>query len=96
MSCKVKDHIRDRILDLDHNLSSYGQFSAPVKLEEKKKKLKYYVNLGYAIRSLREDFPGLFYRELSFDFYRFPFPSFTFLIFICMVENSNNFFFFQG
>ncbi|KAL5156175.1 hypothetical protein HKD37_19G055089 [Glycine soja] len=35
-----------------------------------KDKQQYYVNLGYSIRSLREDFPALFYRELSFDIYR--------------------------
>ncbi|KAH1079503.1 hypothetical protein GYH30_054182 [Glycine max] len=36
----------------------------------KPNKQQYYVNLGYSIRSLREDFPALFYRELSFDIYR--------------------------
>ncbi|KAL5989186.1 hypothetical protein ACLOJK_010076 [Asimina triloba] len=34
------------------------------------KQQRYYVNLGYAIRTLREEFPQLFYRELSFDIYR--------------------------
>ncbi|TKY61309.1 U2 snRNP-associated SURP motif-containing protein [Spatholobus suberectus] len=69
VSCKVKDC---GVLGLDQNLSSYGQFSAPVKRgsKEEEEKQKYYVNLGYAIRSLREDFPALFYRELSFDIYR--------------------------
>lgn len=40
-------------------------------LEEQKKKPEYYVNTGYAIRTLREEMPELFYRELSFDIYRF-------------------------
>ncbi|KAK7285836.1 hypothetical protein RJT34_20618 [Clitoria ternatea] len=64
LSCSVKG--------LDKNLSSYDQFSAVVKQESKEKEEKgdYYVNMGYAIRSLREDFPSLFYRELSFDIYR--------------------------
>lgn len=70
--CKVKDFGG---LDLDQNLRSYGQFSIPVKEESKEEKEKqnyyYYVNLGCAIRTLREDFPQLFHRELSFHIYRF-------------------------
>uniref|UniRef100_A0A1D1XRG4 Uncharacterized protein C6orf136 n=1 Tax=Anthurium amnicola TaxID=1678845 RepID=A0A1D1XRG4_9ARAE len=31
---------------------------------------RYYVNMGYAIRTLREEFPVIFYREPSFDIYR--------------------------
>ncbi|XP_051132583.1 uncharacterized protein LOC127252451 [Andrographis paniculata] len=38
--------------------------------EDERKKQDYYVNTGYAIRNLREEFPELFYRELSFDIYR--------------------------
>ncbi|CAA3020249.1 Hypothetical predicted protein [Olea europaea subsp. europaea] len=60
----------------------YGKFSAPVKptgmalftaknvVDEEERKQNYYVNTGYAIRTLREEFPELFYRELSFDIYR--------------------------
>lgn len=60
----------------DQNVSLYGQFSAPVKQQgskpskEEEEKQNYYVNMGYAIRTLREEFPELFYRELSFDIYR--------------------------
>lgn len=43
----------------------------PSKEEEQKR--DYYLNMGYAIRTIREDFPALFYRELSFDIYRFGF-----------------------
>nr|DAD19095.1 TPA_asm: hypothetical protein HUJ06_020558 [Nelumbo nucifera] len=55
------------------------QFSAPVKRgsslsslqnKEEEEKQNYYVNTGYAIRTLREEFPELFYREPSFDIYR--------------------------
>nr|ACU23915.1 unknown [Glycine max] len=69
--CKVKD-----CAVLDENVNSYGQFSVPVKQgskqskEEEEEKQNYYVNVGYAIRTLREEFPDLFYRELSFDIYR--------------------------
>lgn len=46
--------------------------------EDERKKQDYYVNTGYAIRTLREEFPELFYRELSFDIYRLAFQlSFT-------------------
>ncbi|KAK4411458.1 hypothetical protein Sango_0218800 [Sesamum angolense] len=40
--------------------------------DDEGKKQDYYVNTGYAIRSLREEFPELFYRELSFDIYSDP------------------------
>ncbi|XP_078439366.1 DUF2358 family protein (DUF2358) [Wolffia australiana] len=33
-------------------------------------KHEYYVNMGHAIRTLREDFPSVFYREPSFDIFR--------------------------
>ncbi|GLT79714.1 hypothetical protein SLA2020_511910 [Shorea laevis] len=60
----------------DQNMRLYGLSSAPVKQGSKQRKEKeeekqnYYVNMGYAIRTLREDFPDLFYRELGFDIYR--------------------------
>ncbi|GAV69896.1 DUF2358 domain-containing protein [Cephalotus follicularis] len=62
---------------LDQNERLYGQFSAPAKPslkqgkeEEEEEKQNYYVNMGYAIRTLREELPDLFFRELSFDIYR--------------------------
>ncbi|CAI8607612.1 unnamed protein product [Vicia faba] len=72
--CAVLD--LDLDLDLERNVKQYGQFSVPVKSgsrsskEEEKEKENYYVNMGYAIRTLREEFPDLFYKELSFDIYR--------------------------
>ena len=75
VSCRVKDF---EVSNLDQNVTarSHGQFSAPVKRgprpsKEEEEKQNYYVNMGYAIRTLREEFPELFYRELSFDIYRF-------------------------
>lgn len=65
-----------RVSDLEQSAGLYGQFSAPVKpgsskqSKEDEEKQNYYVNTGYAIRTLREEFPELFYRELSFDIYR--------------------------
>lgn len=54
----------------------YGQVkqneTTPFSLkDEEEKKQDYYVNTGYAIRTIREEFPELFYRELSFDIYRY-------------------------
>ena len=76
VSCRVKD---SGFINFDQNVKSYGLFSAPVKQgsrpsKEDEEKQNYYVNVGYAIRTLREEFPELFYRELSFDIYRFRFP----------------------
>ncbi|KAK4266923.1 hypothetical protein QN277_023781 [Acacia crassicarpa] len=87
VSCRVKDF---EVSPLDQHVSvkSYGLFSAPVKLEsrpskEEEEKQNYYLNLGYAIRTLREDFPELFFREPSFDIYRddivFKYPLNTFM-----------------
>lgn len=74
---RVKD-CEVRVSEGDQNLRLYGLFSAPVKQsskpsKEEEEKQNYYVNMGYAIRTLREDFPDLFYRELSFDIFRFYF-----------------------
>lgn len=54
---------------------SDGQFSTPLKesskpSKEEEERQSYYVNVGYAIRYLREEFPKLFYEELSFGIYR--------------------------
>jgi len=47
--------------------------SSPKQSEEDEEKQNYHLNMGYAIRSLREEFPELFDRDLSFDIYRFRF-----------------------
>ncbi|KAL7002436.1 hypothetical protein U1Q18_003590 [Sarracenia purpurea var. burkii] len=79
---RVCSRIRDlevEISDMGHNMRLYELFSAPVNLsttsppkqnKEDEEKQNYYVNTGYAIRTLREEFPELFYKELSFDIYR--------------------------
>lgn len=46
-------------------------FSVSETKDAEGKKQDYYVNAGYAIRTIREEFPELFYRELSFDIYRY-------------------------
>lgn len=76
LNVRVRARSDVRVSGLNQNVRMYGQFSAPVKQEtkrtnEEEEKQNYYVNMGYAIRTLREEFPGLFYRELSFDIYRF-------------------------
>ncbi|KAG6501922.1 uncharacterized protein LOC121998345 [Zingiber officinale] len=38
--------------------------------DEEEEKQRYYVNMGYAIRSLREDCPDIFQREPNFSIYR--------------------------
>ncbi|XAR63004.1 hypothetical protein NMG60_11022784, partial [Bertholletia excelsa] len=67
------------VLDSRYNVGLYGQFSAPVKhgttspsqrSKEEEDKQNYHVNTGHAIRTLREEFPKLFYEELSVDIYR--------------------------
>ncbi|WZY91422.1 hypothetical protein YC2023_063751 [Brassica napus] len=57
----------------------FVKFSAPVvkedceistKKEEEENKQNYYVNMGHAVRCLREELPSLFYKEPNFDIYR--------------------------
>uniref|UniRef100_A0A7N0T4J8 Uncharacterized protein n=1 Tax=Kalanchoe fedtschenkoi TaxID=63787 RepID=A0A7N0T4J8_KALFE len=71
----VKD--RDFTVLEDDPFSCYSWFSAQVKegsdmkrSKEDEERQNYYVNTGYAIRSLREKLPELFYREINFDIYR--------------------------
>ncbi|XP_052880737.1 uncharacterized protein LOC128286966 isoform X2 [Gossypium arboreum] len=70
----VKD-VGSTVSGLSQNLSLYVQFLALVKRgskpsKEEEEKQYYYVNMGYAIRTLREEFLDIFYRELIFYIYR--------------------------
>ncbi|KAJ4824462.1 hypothetical protein Tsubulata_026819 [Turnera subulata] len=72
---RVGSSVRLRVSGLGQNVTLYGQFSAPVKpdtkrCKEEEERRNYYVNMGYAIRTLREEFPALFCKEPSFDIYR--------------------------
>ncbi|KAM7476473.1 hypothetical protein LguiB_023716 [Lonicera macranthoides] len=80
-SKRVRVRICSRIKDMEpstlsnsvHNVRLYGQFSASSlkqSKEDEEEKHNFYVNMGDAIRTIREEFPDLFYRELSFDIYR--------------------------
>lgn len=42
----------------------------PTQEQEDSDKHNYYVNIGYAIRTLREELPTMFYKELTYDIYR--------------------------
>lgn len=71
----------------------YGKFSAPVKPGSKQskeeEKQNYYVNMGYAIRTLREELPEIFHRELSFDIYRYVFLRLCGILYsvcVCLVK----------
>lgn len=65
----------------NHDVSGFGpgvlfsgQSSSPVqsnsKQDKEEEKQNYYLNMGYAIRTIREEFPQVFSRELSFDIFR--------------------------
>lgn len=75
-----------RVSNLGQNVRVCGEFSATVKtnttststsssVKEREEKGNYYVNSGDAIRTIREEFPEVFYRELTFDIYRLKFYS---------------------
>lgn len=80
VSSKVKDLEKGstELLNLKGYLENVKQSeTAPFSLrkseegKEEEERQNYHVNTGYAIRALRQEFPELFYRELSFDIYRF-------------------------
>ncbi|KAJ4765711.1 DUF2358 family protein (DUF2358) [Rhynchospora pubera] len=50
--------------------SSSSPSSVSTVQEKNEDKRDYYVNMGYAIRTLREEFTEIFYKEPSFDIYR--------------------------
>ncbi|KAK6920057.1 Protein of unknown function DUF2358 [Dillenia turbinata] len=77
---RIKD-CEVRVSDCSQNLRLSTQSWVPIKesspppssskqSKEDEEKQNYYLNTGYAIRTLREEFPELFYRELTFDIYR--------------------------
>lgn len=73
---KKKNRYCDVKISDVYNLEFSSHFSAPVKEKQQndnkddEEKQNYYVNSGYAIRTLREEFPQIFYKELNFDIYR--------------------------
>jgi len=44
--------------------------TAPRQQKESEDKGDYYVNVGYAIRTLRDELPSMFYKPMSFNIYR--------------------------
>ncbi|KAK1320533.1 hypothetical protein QJS10_CPA03g00263 [Acorus calamus] len=49
---------------------SLGQEKQSRKGGDEDDRREYYVNTGYAIRTLREEYPEMFHREPTFDIYR--------------------------
>lgn len=79
---KTKD-FGAKVANRQSSMGTCDKFSAPVKpinpttpssspkqRKEDEDKQNYHLNVGYAIRSLREEFPELFDRDLTFDIYR--------------------------
>ncbi|GKA61526.1 hypothetical protein Tco_0760933, partial [Tanacetum coccineum] len=70
---RVRVRVCSRIKDLEPEVTGGSRKSASVSVkpskEDEEKKQNYYVNTGDAIRTLREEFPDLFYKELTFDIY---------------------------
>ncbi|KAJ6818394.1 uncharacterized protein M6B38_405675 [Iris pallida] len=81
---RVSDSVRELGLSLlllsDPALRGGAAAASAVSVEQQEKKRdrgggdddkqEYYVNMGYAIRTLREEFPDVFVKEPSFDIYR--------------------------
>lgn len=59
--------------------------TAQDKKEEEKKKDDFYLNLGTAVRTLREDLPLLFSRDLNYEIYRFIYHSFFHLMLLLLL-----------
>lgn len=55
----------------NYNLSAAVQSTPPPRQkQEESEKQDFYVNIGYAIRTLREELPTMFYKDLTYDIYR--------------------------
>ncbi|XP_050237261.1 uncharacterized protein LOC126686974 [Mercurialis annua] len=69
---RARADFRSSVVRVSQVNQLYGHFSAAVEQESKEEaeKQDYYVNMGYAIRTVREEFPDIFYKEPSFDIYR--------------------------
>ncbi|XP_062189663.1 uncharacterized protein LOC133892737 [Phragmites australis] len=74
---RVADPVREGRLPLPLPLPPL--FAAPVtpspaavtrREEDEEERRKYYLNMGYAIRTLREELPDVLYKEPSFDIFR--------------------------
>lgn len=68
VSSRIKDLEPWILSDVTGTRNSAATSVKPSKEDEEKQ--NYYVNTGNAIRTLREEFPELFYRDLTFDIYR--------------------------
>ncbi|KAL1192161.1 hypothetical protein V5N11_020879 [Cardamine amara subsp. amara] len=55
---------------LDRNFSAPVKEDCEISREKEDDKQNYYVNMGHAVRCIREEFPSLFYKEPNFDIYR--------------------------
>ena len=51
-------------------LQGVAQVNTPPGAQDKHQKDDFYVNLGLAVRTLREDLPVLFTKDLNYDIYR--------------------------
>jgi len=65
------DQFSATVKPTESTASSSSPYASSKQRKEEEEKQDYYVNMGYAIRCLREEFPELFYREPTFDIYRF-------------------------
>ena len=60
-----------------HKFESFNGFSVhAAEIESRKKqedteKSDFHINVGYAIRTLRDEMPSLFYKDISYDIYRY-------------------------
>nr|DAD43238.1 TPA_asm: hypothetical protein HUJ06_001468 [Nelumbo nucifera] len=95
--CQVKVSAFEENLKLSHKFSTPIKPSSPLSSKhnkEEEEKQNYYVNTGYAIRTLREEFRERFYREPRFDILHvqvgnFDFNScFRFVIFCLLMDRK--------
>lgn len=69
-NARVFDQFSAPVKPSGSTTSSSSAYASSKHRKEAEEKQNYYVNMGYAIRCLREEFPELFHREPTFDIYR--------------------------
>lgn len=70
LACNSDDMV-DFGLSHNHGSNAAVQSTPPPRQKgDESEKKDFFVNLGYAIRTLREELPTMFYKELTYDIYR--------------------------
>uniref|UniRef100_A0A5B6ZIU0 Uncharacterized protein n=1 Tax=Davidia involucrata TaxID=16924 RepID=A0A5B6ZIU0_DAVIN len=76
LSPTIHTAILSPLTKLEPPLLRVAQVNQTPGSQDNQQRNDFYLNLGLSVRTLREDLPSLFTKDLNYDIYRYPFPSF--------------------